>query len=773
MADEKVLVEIVYDTAEAVENIVALNDAIDKQKVKQAVLKENLKENIITWDEYNRKLFESQQTEKKAKDEKSQLIKQINSEEGSINRLRAEVSRLTKERNALNLNTADGQRRLKELNSTIDKHNKVIKDSNDAYGKQKINIGNYPEMLGQTSGAFGGVTNSIIGMTKAAWAFVANPIGLVIAGIALALKALMSYFKGSEEGQNALNKVTKVFGVIVGNISDRVQAVGKQIFEMATKPKEAIEKLGETIKERLINRFEAFGKIGKAILKIFSSEWKQGIIDLGNASGQLITGIEDPLTKMKDAVMSVVNESEKEMKIAARIADREAALIKLQRNWMVEEAKLQREIAEQKLKAANQELSAEERIKALEAAIAAEEKILQTNVKIAKEKAELKRLQNSLSNSTTEDLNEEAQLKADAIRVETDSFNKRKEMASQLSGLKKSLNKKENEDDDKTLERKVKALQELQDFQTEQAIKEQKDLEAKRNMEIAYEDEKLRRAKENAELTAEEILLIEAKSAARKKDIDKDYHDAVKANNEKRKQDALDIAAQATQLSNLLVMNSQNEFTEFENRKNAELKIWEGNEAMQQKIRERYAIEEAKLKEKQFKRDKAKNIIDATMATALAVISALSMKQFIPLGLASAAIAGAMGAAQIGVISAQRMPTFAKGGIIGGQPHSMGGTKFFGSDGSMFEAERGEAMFVLKKDAAAEIAALSMINEAHGGRSFSKGGAHLADGGEVMPSGGVEKIVSDTLKKTPIFVKVGDIETGLTDFKNVKQAGVI
>jgi hypothetical protein len=160
------------------------------------------------------------------------------------------------------------------------------------------------------------------------------------------------------------------------------------------------------------------------------------------------------------------------------------------------------------------------------------------------------------------------------------------------------------------------------------------------------------------------------------------------------------------------------------------------------------------------------------MATALAVISALSMKPFMPLGLASSVIAGVMGAAQIGVISAQRMPTFAKGGMIGGQPHSMGGTKFFGSDGSMFEAERGEAMFVLKKDAAAEIAALSMINEAHGGRSFSKGGAHLADGGEVMPVRGVEKIVSDTLQKTPIFVKVGDIETGLTDFKNVKQAGV-
>jgi hypothetical protein len=113
--------------------------------------------------------------------------------------------------------------------------------------------------------------------------------------------------------------------------------------------------------------------------------------------------------------------------------------------------------------------------------------------------------------------------------------------------------------------------------------------------------------------------------------------------------------------------------------------------------------------------------------------------------------------------------------MIGGKPHSQGGTKFWGSDGSMFEAEKDEAMFVLKKDAAAEINALSMLNESHGGRSFRSGGrSHLADGGQVdTTQSGVNKMVDEAIQRTSIFVRVGDIETGMTNVKNARQAGVV
>lgn len=67
-----------------------------------------------------------------------------------------------------------------------------------------------------------------------------------------------------------------------------------------------------------------------------------------------------------------------------------------------------------------------------------------------------------------------------------------------------------------------------------------------------------------------------------------------------------------------------------------------------------------KLKIKQAKWDKANSISQATMSTALAVMNALNTKPFI-LGLALAAIASAMGAAQIATIVATPLPKYAKG----------------------------------------------------------------------------------------------------------------
>jgi hypothetical protein len=138
------------------------------------------------------------------------------------------------------------------------------------------------------------------------------------------------------------------------------------------------------------------------------------------------------------------------------------------------------------------------------------------------------------------------------------------------------------------------------------------------------------------------------------------------------------------------------------------------------------------------------------------------------------ALSAVLGGVQIAAIAAKQYTpeTYAKGGIIGGKSHAQGGTQFIGSDGSRFEAEYGEVMFVLNKDATAEIAALSMINENHGGRSFGVKSSHLQEGGEVDAKS-IERTVDEAMQRTPIVVRVGDIETGLTEMQNVKSAGVI
>ena len=71
--------------------------------------------------------------------------------------------------------------------------------------------------------------------------------------------------------------------------------------------------------------------------------------------------------------------------------------------------------------------------------------------------------------------------------------------------------------------------------------------------------------------------------------------------------------------------------------------------------------EKKKLIQKQFKRDQAMQIGQTSMATATAMMQALA--QLGPIaGFAAAAAVGAMGAAQIGMITQQKVPAYARGG---------------------------------------------------------------------------------------------------------------
>ena len=91
------------------------------------------------------------------------------------------------------------------------------------------------------------------------------------------------------------------------------------------------------------------------------------------------------------------------------------------------------------------------------------------------------------------------------------------------------------------------------------------------------------------------------------------------------------------------------------------------------------------------------------MDTAAAIIK-LQVNPGFPAGLALAVMMGVMGAAQLAIINQQKAPTMAQGGLVGGFPHSQGGT--------MINAERGE--FVMSRRAV-ETAGLETMNRINAG----------------------------------------------------------
>ena len=119
-------------------------------------------------------------------------------------------------------------------------------------------------------------------------------------------------------------------------------------------------------------------------------------------------------------------------------------------------------------------------------------------------------------------------------------------------------------------------------------------------------------------------------------------------------------------VSDLFSQLHQKRMTELENEKAKELEKIEASlmsEEAKEKaintINEKFAKKKAEADKQQAKRAKAMAILEATVATAAAVVKALPN---IPLSIAT----GVIGAAQIAAIAATPIPAFAEGGLISG-----------------------------------------------------------------------------------------------------------
>lgn len=170
----------------------------------------------------------------------------IEAEDGSIKKLRESNKKLTEERNATTTKTEEGRAKIAQLNKQLDENNKTIKDNIDATTKQRMSMDRTITNLDKLAPGLTGAARGFGEMTKASLAFIATPIGAIIAAIGLALGALMSYFKGSEEGQNKLNRIMAIGGQVIEKVTDAVEFLGSAIFDGLGK---AFEFLGGLIED--------------------------------------------------------------------------------------------------------------------------------------------------------------------------------------------------------------------------------------------------------------------------------------------------------------------------------------------------------------------------------------------------------------------------------------------------------------------------------------------------------------------------------------------
>lgn len=359
----------------------------------------------------------------------------------------------------LDVKSQKGVKEVEKLNKQI---SNTSKESADA---SKSLDGFTGGAVSKFKGLKGSIGSVVKGFKSLKFAILASGIGALL----LAVVAVGKAFTSSEEGQNKFAKIMGVIGSVTGNLVDMLATLGEKIISVFENPKQALIDFKDAIKKNITNRIESvietFGFLGSAIKKVFSRDFSGAMDDAkkaGNSYVDTLTGVKDTLNKVTEGVKKMSAEISKDAKSAANIADQRAKADKLDRKLITERAEANRKRAELLDKAAQKEkFTAKERIKFLEDAGKIEDDITAKEIKAAQLRYEAKVAENSLSKSTKEDLDKEAELKAQLINLETAKLTKQKLVSSQVVGAKREEAAEIKAIEDKAIADR-KAIQELE-----------------------------------------------------------------------------------------------------------------------------------------------------------------------------------------------------------------------------------------------------------------------------------------------------------------------
>jgi hypothetical protein len=473
-----------------------------------------------------------------------------------------------------------------------------------------------------------------MGVSQAFKALLANPVIATIAAIAGAFIGLVKALKRSEEGQNALNKISSVFSATLNVLLDIVTDLAERLIKAFQDPQQAVKDLWEAIKKNLVNRLtgllDVFVKVGQGLKALFQRDipaLKEAAKEAGQAIIQMTTGLDpEQQKKIAKGIQEVTKEIALEADITAKLADRQARLDKMVRENLVYQQKTRAEINKLRETAAKkEEVSAEERLRALDEAIRLENELESINVRITEEKFRIKEAQNALGASTKADLDEQAQLEADLFAAQALAAKKRKALEAE----------------------RVTTLREI-------AVEEQAIIDAGIDADIAAADESINILKE--QLDEEFELMVEAS----KKEIE-----LAKETEELKKEiksEALD--AFETIASERFAAGIDNRLNSFREAQEAEEQILQDRLDKGKISEEQYEkqIKALRLKSRQeeAKAEKTKALFDIGISTATALIKQLAATP-LPLGAPFIAAVAATGAIQAAAVAARPIPKFKTG----------------------------------------------------------------------------------------------------------------
>ncbi len=828
MAEKIVIAELDIDTGALIKSTQQLKSSIDNLKQSQKELTkegetasaeyvQNVADLKALSSAYNSNIKAIADSTKAKADEanRTELLNlALSAEVTSIKEAREQNSLLNRLRNEANATTTEGQEEIRKLNNALDSNNEFIKENADAYLKQKINIGNYTQSIkdaifnGENLGdSLKETSKGFLGITKSALAFVATPLGAFITLLAGLFALVSNAMSRSEDATNSLTRIFSIFTGVINKVLSALEPLGEFLIDGLVMGFEAVGKIAEKTMGLLADALEFVGwDSASESVKGFTEEIKEA-----SKASQDLADKEAQLEKQQRKTQLIQLQYQKRAEELRQIRDAENVQIKdrikanedlgiVLQKQLTEELK----IAKLALEVANVKIQQEGKKKdLLDAQYEALTRIADIEERITGQQSEQLVNRNSLLKEAQDKASEQADKRIAKLEEELEYTKELRRLEEEsLEGLKVIADEE------------IKILDEK--------------LRLKKISETAYNTEKLRiendlkeAQKENEEEEIERIKAFEDRKNALLNELTL----AREESEREREQIKLeqDYQKNLAELENLEITEQQK--TELE------ALLLENKELVLQGIRDKYneqnltALQDyfAKENDVRKKAGDAKVAIERQVASALsgvlgdtlgarlasiAVDTAIQLagiktttaaSQAINLAQAAAvappplnipfisaagvqnATIGANAAAQSAIIikaaalngfkSIASKIKFEKGGIqeIGGKRHSEGGTTFVGSDGTAFEAEKGEGIGILNRSAYSSF--MDFNNRFGSGQSssgFFQGGGIITQGVRTE-SQNLDAIVEAIQNQPQPIVAVEEIQRVGNQFISVKN----
>lgn len=482
MAEENIdIAKFNFNIDDVLRSATLLKKEIDTLKESQKQLRDDGKASSVQYvqqeaslkslnTEYRRHIKAMVDTSKQAQDTavREKLLDNVLGQEVStIKEAREQNKLLNKLRNDTNVTTQEGQETLDALNGQLDRNNQLIKNNVDQYTAQKINIGNYKNdvmealsaqnlLANGTSGlkaAFTAAAQGVVAFTRASLAFIATPIGAVIAALAAAFLLVKNALNRNEE---SMNKLSRAFAPFSGMIDAILSS---------------LEPLGEFLIDTLVVAFDKVEEGVNATIESLSS-----VLDF--------LGFEDAAKSVADYSDSLQAGAEN----AKQLADAEAEMTKSQREARLTLLEYQKQAESFRQVRDDESKSISERIAANEALGMVLEQQLQDELRIAKQALIVAQLRIQAEGQTKEALDAQADALTEIADIEERINGQRSEQLVNRVALEKEAEEKRQKAIDDRLK---KQKEEIDLFIAEQGIRARtlaQELELERDISKKKED---------------------------------------------------------------------------------------------------------------------------------------------------------------------------------------------------------------------------------------------------------------------------------------------